>query len=179
MVIPGAQAGPEPGRVGSGANRLEDSIHAVPPFGVDGNPDGNDGTQRPLITAADDQLRRRRTILPKACPILRIRRSCERAHPDLLSAGAGTAPDFRTPGSYWASGAERGDGADGRKQSQWTLCGPRTPREAGAGTLYPPRPWWRARGGLPERPKGTVLKTVVAAMSPWVQIPHPPQVNGP
>jgi hypothetical protein len=30
------------------------------------------------------------------------------------------------------------------------------------------------RGGLPERPKGTVLKTVVAAMSPWVQIPHPP-----
>ncbi|MFE7794508.1 hypothetical protein [Streptomyces sp. NPDC057460] len=25
----------------------------------------------------------------------------------------------------------------------------------------------------------TILKTVVAAMSPWVQIPHPPQVNGP
>jgi hypothetical protein len=25
----------------------------------------------------------------------------------------------------------------------------------------------------------TLLKTVVAAMSPWVQIPHPPQVNGP
>ena len=44
------------------------------------------------------------------------------------------------------------------------------------GTLYPLRPRWvGARGGLPERPKGTVLKTVVAAMSPWVQIPHPPQ----
>ncbi|CAK7287196.1 hypothetical protein SGPA1_50162 [Streptomyces misionensis JCM 4497] len=27
---------------------------------------------------------------------------------------------------------------------------------------------------MPERPKGTVLKTVVAAMSPWVQIPPPP-----
>ena len=26
-----------------------------------------------------------------------------------------------------------------------------------------------------ERPKGTVLKTVVAAMSPWVQIPPPPR----
>jgi hypothetical protein len=24
-----------------------------------------------------------------------------------------------------------------------------------------------------------VLKTVAAAMSPWFQIPHPPQVNGP
>ena len=40
----------------------------------------------------------------------------------------------------------------------------------------PPHPGPPAlRGGLPERPKGTVLKTVVAAMSPWVQIPPPPQ----
>ena len=31
-----------------------------------------------------------------------------------------------------------------------------------------------AGGGLPERTNGTVSKTVVAARSPWVQIPHPP-----
>ncbi len=37
------------------------------------------------------------------------------------------------------------------------------------------RPGHRLAGTL----HGTVLKTVVAAMSPWVQIPHPPQANGP
>ena len=36
-------------------------------------------------------------------------------------------------------------------------------------------PGGRDGGGQPERPKGTVLKTVVAAMSPWVQIPPPPR----
>ncbi|GAA2959170.1 hypothetical protein GCM10010446_50560 [Streptomyces enissocaesilis] len=36
---------------------------------------------------------------------------------------------------------------------------------------------WRRESGV-ESARAT-LKTVVAAMSPWVQIPHPPQAKGP
>lgn len=73
----------------------------------------------------------------------------------------------------------------------WTATaspqGARAAPPVGPMTATPPRPGSvpvictraaglrRERGGVPERPKGTVLKTVVAAMSPWVQIPPPPQ----
>lgn len=115
-------------------------------FRADGNPDGNDGTQSPLITTTSDQPGGRRSPRLTACPILRIRRLCERASPDLLSASAlehQTSAHLARAG-HRALNDAMGPAGENRASGPCVDHEPRVRPEAG--TLYPLRPWWaRAR----------------------------------
>lgn len=65
------------------SNRCAAVIRPAPSFLPDGNPDGNGGTQRPVITIVGDQCGREHSALPTTRPILRGRTFTTRAEANL------------------------------------------------------------------------------------------------